>query len=250
MRSKWLVILAAACMYTTTVAATLTFVTNADSPPFVEKSTTGNLQGFDIDLANALCDQLHVQCIFKQLPNDEFIPAIQQGTAHAAIAALTATPEKQQYLAFTDSYYRATASLISHKNNRVLLHHENTFTNKTIGVRANSVFATFLHLRYQGKVNIKTYTDVRHALYDLQNYKIDAVLAHTPIINSWLNHASHALLQDLTEESEHDMPELNMGFAIAVHKENHKLRIALNEALAAIRQNGIYDLIAKRYLFN
>ncbi|MDI7066964.1 transporter substrate-binding domain-containing protein, partial [Klebsiella pneumoniae] len=55
----------------------LRFGIEAAYPPFESKSPTGQLQGFDVDVGNAVCAKMGVKCEWVENSFDGLIPALQ-----------------------------------------------------------------------------------------------------------------------------------------------------------------------------
>jgi len=70
---------------------TLTVATEPAFPPFEFQADNGELQGFDIDLMNAIGETAGLEIQFESLPFDGIIPALQAGTVDAAISGMTIT---------------------------------------------------------------------------------------------------------------------------------------------------------------
>ena len=69
------------------------FLTTADFPPFNYRDTTGELVGFNVDLARALCADLTITCTIQAWPWDQAGKALEDGQGDALIAGLAMTPE-------------------------------------------------------------------------------------------------------------------------------------------------------------
>jgi polar amino acid transport system substrate-binding protein len=81
----------------------LVMATNAEFPPF-EYTEEGNIVGFDVDMANAVCDYLGYELQIVDMAFDSVIPAVMGGQADIAVAALSVTEERQQQVLFSDAY--------------------------------------------------------------------------------------------------------------------------------------------------
>jgi len=57
-------------------AETLKVCAEGAYPPFSLTNEAGNLEGFDIDIANALCDEMGVKCEIAATEWDGIIPAL------------------------------------------------------------------------------------------------------------------------------------------------------------------------------
>ncbi|MEL6315297.1 MAG: transporter substrate-binding domain-containing protein, partial [Pseudomonadota bacterium] len=73
--------------------------------PFNYINDDGELAGFDIDIANALCDVMAVSCEFVQNDWDALIPGLVDQQYDAIVASMSITPEREDIVAFTLPYY-------------------------------------------------------------------------------------------------------------------------------------------------
>src|SRR3954452_10461090 len=69
------------------------FLTEVDYPPFNYAGADGNPQGFNIDLARLLCEELKVGCTVQQRRYETLLRSLNENRGDAVIASLTATPE-------------------------------------------------------------------------------------------------------------------------------------------------------------
>ena len=67
------------------------FLTETDYPPFNFAGPDGNPQGFNIDLARMLCEELKVACTVQMRRFETLIPALNANQGDAVIASIAAT---------------------------------------------------------------------------------------------------------------------------------------------------------------
>ena len=92
------------------------FLTETDYPPFNFAGPDGNPQGFNIDLARMLCEELKLACTVQMRRFETLIPALNGNQGDAVIASLAATVEMRARVDFTDSYYRTPARFVAKRD--------------------------------------------------------------------------------------------------------------------------------------
>jgi ABC-type amino acid transport substrate-binding protein len=84
-------------------------------PPFNEIGANGALKGFDIDIGNALCEEMKAKCTWVKQEWDGMIPALVSRKFDAIIASMSITDERKAKVDFTDKYYASPLALIAKK---------------------------------------------------------------------------------------------------------------------------------------
>lgn len=226
---------------------TIRFATEATYPPFEFKSDRGVITGFDIEIATALCKQMDAQCTFTNQSFSSLIPGLQLGKFDALIAALGITAERQQEVAFTNSYYQPSASFVG----PIVKHYSLAdIKGKTIGVQQGSTFEKYLKEKYSKNVIIKSYASIQDAFLDLLAERVDFVIADTSIAEIWLKQDNNNQKFTLIGSPIINTEYFGTGYGIAVRKDNVELLSAFNKALNEIKQNGEYEKIIKEYFGN
>jgi arginine transport system substrate-binding protein len=214
-------------------AAPIRFAMEATYPPFEYIDANGEIMGFDVDIAKALCLEMKVECTFSNQSFASLIPSLQLGKYDAVISALAVTPERLQQVNFTHSYYEPSAAFVGVDSGNV------------IGVQQGSVFEKYLEDKYNTTIVVKAYGSIQDAFLDLDAGRVDRVIADTPIANEWLMQSDkkfHMVGKPIV-----DNQYFGSGYGIAVSKNNPDLLQALNKALANIKANGVYASIVKKY---
>jgi len=225
---------------------TIRFATEATYPPFEFIDEAGEITGFDIDIAKALCQQMKVQCTFSNQSFNSLIPSLKLGKFDAIIAALGITSERQKEVDFTPSYYEPSASFIALTKKRYSI----SDMHGNVGVQQGTVFEKYLNEKYKNNINIKTYASAQDAFLDLVSGRLDAVLVDTPIAVSWLLKNQNDKNYSIVEKPIVDHDYFGSGYGIAVNKNNNDLLNAFNQALIEIKANGTYEKIVKKYFGN
>ena len=227
------------------LAQTITFATEATYPPFESVASSGQLQGFDIDIANAICKQMKATCVFTNQPFDGLIPSLSIGKFDALIAALNITQARANVVDFTIPYYKSTASFVAAKN----VNFDTTpgkMKNKIIGVQQGTTLQAYLKKTYGKDLIVKTYASQESAFLDLGVGRIDAVMGDTPLVMNWIQQHGKNKFHILGAPV-NDPAYFGLGYGIAVKKGNTELLNQLNTALLALKKNGTAKKIADKY---
>lgn len=242
MKAKLVLAMIAGLFLQCAYANTIKFATEATYAPF-EYIENGEIKGFDIAIAKALCQEMKTECSFSNQEFNSLIPSLKLGKFDAIIASLGITPEREKQVAFTQSYYQPSASYVAATVRHYTL---NQLEGKTIGTQAGTTFAQYLQKKYEGKITLKTYASMQEAFLDLTAGRIDMVLADMPIANAWLK--THYQEYSVIEKPITNAEYFGTGYGIAVNPKNTALLNELNKALTTIKANGQYQKIVKEYL--
>ncbi len=220
------------------VPATLRIGTEGHYPPFNSIDESGELKGFDVDIALALCDQLEVECELVAQDWDGIIPALLARKYDAIVASMSITDERKKVVSFTDRYYSNQVRFLAAKNSRF---DPAYLSGKTIGTQRATVAASWL-AENAAAADVKLYETQEDVFLDLTAGRLDAVFGDGLMLYEWL-------LNDGSDEFHlvGDGYSLDEGIGIAVRKEDDELREALNAALAEILADGTYAKINAKY---
>lgn len=221
------------------------FAMEATYAPFEYMNEQGEIEGFDIDIAKALCQRIPAECTFSNQPFSSLIPALKVGKFDALISAVSITDERAKQVDFSHSYYSETASYVGPVEHTFNLTPEG-LKGMVIGTQAGTSMEQYLRSTYKGNISVKTYASIIEAFLDLKAGRLDLVLADSPIAQSWLDQKSAAGYQIIGKPVD-DPTFFGQGFAIAVRKGNFSLLTQINKALASIKSDGTYQKITSKY---
>ncbi len=98
-------------------AGEITVGVKFDVPPFGFKDTSGEVQGFDIDFAKAIADELGVTPKYIEALSDNRIAFLKDGTANLILSTMTITAERDEEIDFSEPYFVAKGRILVKKNN-------------------------------------------------------------------------------------------------------------------------------------
>ncbi len=214
-------------------------------PPFNFKDASGQLKGFDIDIAKALCAQMKADCSFVAQDWDGIIPALLAKKYDAIIASMSITDERKKKVDFTDKYYSTPAKFVVDKKSGIKDVSAAGLKGKTIGAQGSTIHSNFLEEKYKGST-IKLYKTQDEVNADLAAGRLDALLADSAVMLEWLKKKDGSCCA-FTGPDFNDPKYFGVGAGIAVRKGEGKLRDELNKAIKAILANGTYKKINDKY---
>lgn len=94
----------------------LVVATNAAFEPF-EYTKGDSYYGIDMEIAKALADKLGKELVIQNMDFDAVCLSVGQQKCDIAMAGLTIKPDREEYVAFSDSYYKASQKLIVPSDN-------------------------------------------------------------------------------------------------------------------------------------
>jgi ABC-type amino acid transport substrate-binding protein len=85
---------------------TIHIATAGTDPPFNFVDAKGQLRGFDVDIARALCDRMRAKCEIVQESSHTLISNLRNRKYDAIASAMPITPDLQRIVSFTNRYAR------------------------------------------------------------------------------------------------------------------------------------------------
>ncbi len=216
------------------------FATEPTYAPFEYLDENNQMQGFDIDLANAMCEEMKAKCSFHNQAFDSLIPALKFKRYDAAISAMDITEARLEQVAFSDAYYDNSAAFISIQGK---VANQAALEGKRVGVQNGTTHQSFLLEQMPG-VTAVPYSSYQDAFIDMKNGRIDSVFGDTAVVAEWFKKADNLTY---VGEQVTNKEYFGNGFGIAINKDDAELVSQLNAALKAVKANGAYDKIFNKY---
>lgn len=214
-------------------------------PPFSEMGSDGEVTGFDIDIAKALCEQMQAKCELIVNDFDALIPGMRARKHDAIIASMSITDERKKVVAFSNKYYATPAKFVAQKGSGYEISKQG-LEGKNIAVQTSTIHDTFLSAQFPD-ANIKRYTTLEDAYLDAQNGRIDLILADSVPLSLGFLQTDKGADWEFIGPDYTDPEYFGEGVGVAVGQKNQDLVEKFNDAIDAIRENGVYDEIASKY---
>src|SRR5918995_3980857 len=155
-----------------------------DVPPFgFNNPSSGKVEGFDVDLGQAIADKLGVKPKFIEAISDNRIPFLQDGTADVILSTMTINEERVGQIEFSDPYFIARG--------RVLVKEDSDITG--VGDLAGKNVCTALGSTYEANLKaqapeakLKLVDSYSECLELIQNGAVDAVSTDDVILTGMI----------------------------------------------------------------
>jgi lysine-arginine-ornithine-binding protein len=234
-----------AAFATSATAADLNICVEGAYPPFSEINTAGEIVGFDIDIANALCAEMGNTCTMVQSEWDGIIPALLEGKCDAIIASMSITEERKQRVDFSDKYYNSPNKFAARKD-AGLTDSPEGLAGKVVGLQRGTIFQDYMEGEMPN-VELKLYGTQDEAYLDLAAGRVDAIFADATAISDGFLNTDAGKDYAFFGKDYTDPKYFGVGAGIAVRKGEEALRDGFSAAILAIRANGKYKEINDKY---
>ena len=167
-------------------------------PPWNSKDASGNLIGFEVELAQELCTLMKYECTIVEQDWDGMIPALVMRKFDAIMAGMSITAERQKTITFSQGYADEVASLAVMKGSslegmdtpeginlslggsdvkKALKTLTGALAGKTVCTQTGTIHQNFLESGDVGSVNVRTYKTQDEVNLDLTSGRCDVALA-------------------------------------------------------------------------
>jgi polar amino acid transport system substrate-binding protein len=222
------------------------FITETDFPPFNYAGPDGNPQGFNIDLARMICEELKLTCTIQMRRFETLVPALNANQADAAIASITATPEMRAKVDFTDSYYRTPARFVTRRDSPIDDPLPERLEGKKVAVVAGTAHEAYLKALFT-EVEVRPYPSADEARLALRRGDVDLLFGDAMSLAFWLNGTDSENCCAFRGGPYIDSRYFGEGIGIAVRRGNDTMRLALNWALFRVWEQGRFTDLWLRY---
>ncbi|WP_409522965.1 transporter substrate-binding domain-containing protein [Nitrincola sp. MINF-07-Sa-05] len=210
-------------------------------PPFSFVDTSGNLVGFDVDIAEAVAEKMGVEVNIQTSPWNGIIAALAGGRFDACICSMSVTEERQKAVDFTDSYYSAGLSVWVQGSTDDISSLDD-LAGKRVGSTLGETGNQWAVENGEGKWRNQTFQGLPDMLSGLTTGRVDAMIADdVPVYVALRENNPDIKIVDVGE-----LPR--WPAAISIQKNKPELLAALNIALQEIKDDGTYQQIVDKWI--
>jgi cystine transport system substrate-binding protein len=208
-------------------------------PPFnFVDAKTGQLDGFDIDVAKLIASKLGVKAEFVKTEWSAILAGLASGKFDVIINQVGITPERQKTFDFSVPYVASSPQLILRKGDNSGYKSFADLKGKKLGVSQGSNYEALA--KSQKGVEVKSYPGAPEYLSDWGNKRVDAAL-DDQLMTASLVKTSNVPIEGGPIVGE---PKFN---GIPFRKGNPKFEAALNQALEGAFKSGEFATISNKW---
>lgn len=225
-------------------AEVLVVAVNNNDKPFGWTNERGELTGFSVDIARALCRAMRKECRLVPTVFADFISGIAARRFDFVVANILRTPEREKLVDFTHRFWRSSSTFVGPPGVLAEISAKG-LKGKIVAVQKGAVQERYLREVYDGIVTIETYATNAERNAALVAGRADLILGSTISHYSFLSTKEGRSFEFVGD------PLFDHGLggevALPVSKGREALRQALNTAIAAILRDGTYARISNTY---
>jgi octopine/nopaline transport system substrate-binding protein len=246
-------------------AGSIKIGTEGAYPPWNSKDASGKLIGFEVELANALCEIMKHNCTIVEQDWDGMIPALTSKKFDAIMAGMSITAERMKTINFSQGYADEVASLAVMKGSiianmntpaginlsiggsdvdKALKTISSSLSGKTVCTQIGTIHQNFLESGDVGKINLKTYKTQDEVNLDLTNGRCDVALAAASSFDDYAKKSGEAVV--LTGPT-FSGGAFGNGVGVGIRKGDSKLLNDFNAAIDKARDEGIISKLAIKW---
>jgi polar amino acid transport system substrate-binding protein len=156
--------------------------TSGTQPPFSLVSKTGDLIGYDIDLANLIADAMGVELTLVRKPFNELLGALEAGEVDIVMSGMTMTPARNLRVAFVGPYMVSGKSILTTSAALARIDEAEDVDQSKVRMAAlkGSTSEEFVRAVWP-RIQLTTTDDYDAAIQLLRDDKVGAVVADFPI---------------------------------------------------------------------
>ena len=229
-------------VYADADSKTLTVGFDAEYPPFGYKDDNGDYVGFDLDLAQEVCDNLGWELVKKPINWDSKDMELNSGSIDCIWNGFTMNGREDDYT-FSEPYVDNSQVIVVAEDSGI--EKLTDLAGKTVGVQAASAA---LELLSDGGDQadlaatfgtLQQFPDYNNAFIELQAGSIDAIAMDIGVANYQLKqHEGYKILDEALNSEKYAV-----GFKLG----NEELRDTVNDSLMQLKEDGTFDALAEKY---
>ena len=208
-------------------------------PPFNYQDASGQLTGFEVDLAKALAEELGVKAAFQPTKWDGILAALESRRLDVVINQVTISDERKQKYDFSTPYTVSGIQALTRKADADTIKSPDDLAGKKAGVGLGTNYEQWLKEKVP-QAEIRTYDDDPTKFQDLNVGRIDVILV------------DRLAAFEMVEKTGDRLAVAGDAFSrqesgVALRKGNPQLLAAIDAAIAKLRADGTLKELSEKW---
>lgn len=221
---------------------TYTVGMNAEFAPFESQGAGGEIEGFDVDIINAMAKAGGFKVSFKNQPWDGLFASLNHGDFDMLASAVTITDERRQSMDFSAPYFEITQVVLVPKGKDIKSVDDLKNMNRVGVVTGNTGDLAAQKILGATSPKIARFESLPLVLKEVEGGGVDAVISDSAVVGNYIKNNGDKGFSMIT------VPDFEVEhYGIAVRKGDAATLKMVNEALQKIRDSGEYMEIHKKY---
>lgn len=216
----------------------LVVATEGDWAPWTYHDETDTLVGLDVELARLIAQELGVQAEFQETDWDAILAGVESGRFDIACNGVGYTDARAEKYRFTDPYIYTQMGLVVRSDNTDIL----TVNDLSGRTTANSPSSTYAELAEQFGATVTPVNTINETMTLLEQGRVEATINSMESVQDYLNQHPEAKIKVVQV-----LPGEEMVIPARKDADTESLIRAINEILAAARQDGRLKALSEKY---
>jgi len=218
-------------------AGKLVVLMDATFRPMEFKDESGNIVGFDVDVADAFAKSLGVKLEVQNINWDGIFVGLQQSKGDMILSSVTITDERKKEMAFSQPYYAAGQMIVVPADNTTIKG-PNDLKGKTVAVQIDTTGQEAAEKI--GGLDIRKFDGGAETMLAVEQGKVDAGVIDAMVALDFVKNHPKVKVVDRKPFTSEDL-------GAAFRKDSEDLVKAFNDFVAAAKKDGTYDKILQKW---
>ncbi|CAH0342973.1 Lysine/arginine/ornithine-binding periplasmic protein [Rhizobium sp. CECT 9324] len=215
-------------------------------PPFNYLDSANKLQGFDVDIAKALCETAKLKCEFVIQEWTTMIPGLLDKQYDVIISSMSMSAERREKVSFTQKYYDSPSVFIVRKGSVIAGTTPDSLRKSRLGVTSGTSQEAYAKKFYP--VVSTTVFQASPDLYKgLAEGNVDIIMEDKLAVYDWLANTKAGSCCEFLGGDIKNTEFFGDGAGIALRPSDRQLLAQFNAALDTIQSDDTYDTINAKY---
>ena len=206
--------------------------TDATYAPMEYIDDSGEIVGIDIDIINAIAEEMGLELEVKNIGWDPLFPALKNDEIDFAVSSITITEKRQKDFDFTDPYYVANQLILVPEDSDIESFAD--LEDKRVSVQISTTgHIVVQELLGETNPNIVAAETMPIAITEMINGNADAAVGDNSTVNEYIKNNPDTKMKTIEDDSFE-----KEYYGLMVKKGNTEVLELLNEGIQKIKENG------------